>query len=173
MDEIFGKDNFRNQIAWCYVGGRVPKTAYGRRHDVILFYSKSQDTPFYWQEVMKPLNEDQQSRYKYQDEKGKYRLMGRYLKDSPIKGARDIDPKWEKSHPELTFRYYMKEGTLCLDYWNDINQLNQVAKDRTGYPTQKPTELAERIIKASSKEGDIVCDFFCGSGTTAEVAEKW
>ena len=172
MDEIFGKDNFRNQIAWCYVGGRVPKTAYGRRHDVILFYSKSQDTPFYWQEVMKPLNEDQQSRYKYQDEKGKYRLMGRYLKDSPIKGARDIDPKWEKSHPDLTFRYYMKEGTLCLDYWNDINQLNQVAKDRTGYPTQKPTELAERIIKASSKEGDIVCDFFCGSGTTAEVAEK-
>ncbi len=172
MDEIFGKDNFRNQIAWCYVGGRVPKTAYGRRHDVILFYSKSQETPFYWQEVMKPLNEAQQSRYKYQDEKGKYRLMGRYLKDSPIKGSRDIDPKWEKSHPDLTFRYYMKEGTLCLDYWNDINQLNQVAKDRTGYPTQKPVELAERIIKASTKEGDIVCDFFCGSGTTAEVAEK-
>ena len=172
LDEIFGNQNFKNQISWCYIGGRVPKTAYGRRHDVILFYSKSSATPFNWQAVMKPLNEEQQSRYKYEDEKGKYRLMGRYLKDSPIKGARDIDPKWEEKNPELTFRYYMKDGTLCLDYWTDINQLNQVAKDRTGYPTQKPKELAERIIKASSNEGDIVCDFFAGSGTTAAVAEK-
>jgi DNA modification methylase len=66
----------------------------------------------------------------------------------------------------------MKDGTLCLDYWDDIPQLNQVAKDRTSYPTQKPSELADRIINASSNEGDIVADFFCGSGTTAAVAEK-
>jgi len=66
----------------------------------------------------------------------------------------------------------MKEGTLCLDYWNDIFQLNQVDKTRTGYPTQKPEELSERIIKASSNPGDIVADFFCGSGTTLAAAEK-
>jgi site-specific DNA-methyltransferase (adenine-specific)/adenine-specific DNA-methyltransferase len=98
--------------------------------------------------------------------------MGRLLKDSPVKGARDVAPEWEIKHPELTCRYYMKDGTLCLDYWDDIPQLNQVAKDRTGYPTQKPAELAERIIKASSNKGDLIADFFCGSGTTAAVAEK-
>ena len=121
---------------------------------------------------MKPLNEEQKARYKYEDENGPYRLIGRFLKDSPIKGARDVSPEWEEKHPELVVRYYMKEGTLCLDYWDDIPQLNQVAKDRTGYPTQKPRELAERIIEASSNEGDLVADFFCGSGTTARRCRK-
>ncbi len=121
---------------------------------------------------MKPLDDEQKARYKYEDEHGRYRLIGRFLKDSPIKGARDVSPEWEETHPELVMRYYMKDGTLCLDYWDDIPQLNQVAKDRTGYPTQKPSKLIERIIKASSNEGDIVADFFCGAGTSAAVAEK-
>ncbi len=121
---------------------------------------------------MKPLNDEQKARYKYQDEIGPCRLIGRFLKDSPIKGARDVSPEWEETNPELVMRYYMKDGTLCLDYWDDIPQLNQIAKERTGYPTQKPGELAERIIRASSNEGDLVADFFCGSGTTAAVAEK-
>ena len=178
LDEVFGKGGendkagFRNEISWCYTGGRVPKVAYGRRHDTIYFYTKSSDWLYNWQAVMKPLDDEQKARYKYEDENGSYRLIGRFLKDSPIKGARDVSPEWEKSHPELVMRYYMKEGTLCLDYWDDIPQLNQVASDRTGYPTQKPKEIIERIIKASSNEGDLVADFFCGSGTTAAVAEK-
>lgn len=178
LDEVFGKggDNdkagFRNEISWCYTGGRIPKVAYGRRHDTIYFYTKSAKWTYNYQAVMKPLNEEQKARYKYEDENGRYRLIGRFLKDSPIKGARDVAPEWEEKHPELVMRYYMKDGTLCLDYWDDIPQLNQVAKDRTGYPTQKPSELAERIIKASSNEGDLVADFFSGSGTTAAVAEK-
>jgi DNA modification methylase len=178
LDEVFGRggDNdkagFRNEISWCYTGGRVPKVAYGRRHDTIYFYTKSANWIYDYEAIMKSLNEEQKARYKYKDENGPYRLMGRFLKDSPIKGARDVAPEWETKHPEWTFRYYMKDGTLCLDYWDDIPQLNQVAKDRTGYPTQKPAELAERIIKASSNEGDLVADFFCGSGTTAAVAEK-
>ena len=177
MDEIFGrggnnnKAGFRNEIAWCYTGGRVPKVAYGRRHDTIYFYTKGEDWFYNWKAVMKPLNDEQKSRYKYEDENGRYRLIGRYLKDSPIKGARDVSPEWERKHPELVMRYYMKEGTLCLDYWNDIPQLNQVSKERTGYPTQKPNELLERIIQASSKEGSLVADFFCGSGTALAVAE--
>jgi hypothetical protein len=93
------------------------------------------------------------------------------LKDSPIRAARDVSPEWEKTNPELVYRYYMKEGTLCLDYW-DIPQINQVAAERTGFPTQKPEELVERIIQASSNEGDLVADFFCGSGTTGAVAER-
>lgn len=98
--------------------------------------------------------------------------MGRCLKGSPISAARDVSPEWEQSHPDLVYRYYMKEGTLCLDYWTDIYQLNQVSKDRTGYPTQKPEELLERIILASSNPGSIVLDCFMGSGTTQAVAMK-
>lgn len=178
LDEVFGNggDNdrpgFRNEIAWCYTGGRVPKVAYGRRHDTIYYYTKSANWTYNYAAIMAPLDEEQKARYKYEDENGKYRLIGRFLKDSPIKGARDVSPEWEKNHPEFVMRYYMKDGTLCLDYWTDIFQLNQVAADRTGYPTQKPVELIERIIKASSNEGDLVADFFCGSGTTAAVAEK-
>jgi len=178
LDEVFGRggDNdkagFRNEISWCYTGGRVPKVAYVRRHDTIYFYTKSANWIYNYEAIMKSLDEEQKARYKYKDENGPYRLMGRFLKGSPIKGARDVAPEWETKHPELTFRYYMKDGTLCLDYWDDIPQLNQVARDRTGYPTQKPAELAERMIKASSNEGDLVADFFGGSGTTAAVAEK-
>ena len=128
LDDVFGKggDNdkagFRNEISWCYTGGRIPKVAYGRRHDTIYFYTKSNDWIYNYQAVMKPLNDKQKARYKYEDENGRYRLIGRFIKDSPIKGARDVPPEWEKTHPELVMRYYMKDGTLCLDYWNDIPQ---------------------------------------------------
>jgi len=172
LDEIFGKNNFQNEISWCYTGGRVPKVAYGRRHDIIFFYSKSEKWTFNWEEIMNPLSPEQKEKYPYEDEAGRYRLMGRCLKGSPIKAARDVSREWEEKHPELVYRYYMKDGTLCLDYWTDIYPLNQVAKERTGYPTQKPDALAERIIKASSNKDDIVADFFCGSGTTLAVAEK-
>src|SRR5262249_52771780 len=137
LDEVFGRENMQNEIAWCYVGGRVPKVAYGRRHDTILFYSRSDRWTYNWEAVMKPLTEEQEARYPYEDENGKYRLMGRFLKGSPIQGHRDVSPEWEKSNPDLVFRYYMKEGTLCLDYWTDIPQLNQVSTERVGYPTQK------------------------------------
>ena len=178
LDEVFGpgghndKAGFRNEISWCYTGGRVPKVAYGRRHDTIILLHQISKWTYNWQAVMKPLNDHQKARYKYEDEIGRYRLIGRFLKGTPIKGARDVSPEWEVTHPDLVMRYYMKGGTLCLDYWDDIPQLNQVAADRTGYPTQKPGELLERIIRASSNEGGLVADFFCGSGTTLAVAEK-
>ena len=172
MDEIFGRNQFINIISWCYTGGRVPKNAFGRRHDSILFYSKSNNWLFNWKDIISPLNEEQKNRYRYEDENGKYRLMGRCLKGSPISAARDVSEDWEKSHPELVYRYYMKEGTLCLDYWTDIFPLNQVSKDRTGYPTQKPEELLERIILASSNSGSLVLDCFMGSGTAQAVAMK-
>ncbi len=172
LDEVFGRENMQNEIAWCYVGGRVPKVAYGRRHDTIYFYTRSDNWTYNFEAIMKPLNAEQEARYRHEDDKGKYRLIGRFLKGSPIQGNRDVSPEWERSNPELVSRYHMKDGTLCLDYWNDIPQLNQVASERTGYPTQKPSELLERIIKASTNEGDLVADFFVGSGTTAAVAEK-
>ncbi len=171
LEDVFGSDRMVNEIIWCYVGGRIPKVAFGRRHDTIFLFTKSTTWTFNWQDVMEPLSPKQEDRYKYEDERGRYRLMGRCIKGSPIRAARDIAPEWEKTHPELVYRYYMKEGTLCLDYW-DIPAVNQVAAERTGFPTQKPEELLERIIKASSNEGDLVADFFCGSGTTGAVAER-
>ena len=120
LDDVFGKggDNdkagFRNEISWCYTGGRIPKVAYGRRHDTIYFYTKSNDWIYNYQAVMKPLNDKQKARYKYEDENGRYRLIGRFIKDSPIKGARDVPPEWEKTHPELVMRYYMKDGTFVF-----------------------------------------------------------
>jgi DNA modification methylase len=171
LDDVFGPERMLNEIIWCYVGGRVPKAAFGRRHDTIFYYSKSENWTFNWQEVIEPLSPEQEERYKYQDERGRYRLMGRCLKGSPIRAARDVSPEWEKTNPELVYRYYMKEGTLCLDYW-DIPAINQVSAERTGFPTQKPEELLERVLLASSNEGDLVADFFCGSGTTGAVAER-
>jgi DNA modification methylase len=171
LDDVFGPERMLNEIIWCYVGGRVPKVAFGRRHDTIFYYSKSENWTFNWQEVIEPLSPEQEERYKYQDERGRYRLMGRCLKGSPIRAARDVSPEWEKTNPELVYRYYMKEGTLCLDYW-DIPAINQVSAERTGFPTQKPEELLERVLLASSNEGDLVADFFCGSGTTGAVAER-
>ena len=171
LEDVFGNFYMLNEIIWCYIGGRVPKIAFGRRHDSIFLFSKSDKWKFNWQNVMEPLSTKQEARYRYKDEHGPYRLMGRCLKGSPIRASRDISPEWEKTHPELVYRYYMKEGTLCLDYWN-IPVINQVAAERTGFPTQKPEELLERMILASSDKGDLVADFFCGSGTTGAVAEK-
>ena len=76
-----------------------------------------------------------------------------------------------KTYPELVQRYYMKEGKSQVDFWN-ISPINQVSPERIGYPTQKPQEVIERIIKASSNEGDVVADFFMGGGTACAVAQK-
>ncbi len=173
MDIIWGKKNFRNEIVWCYeIGGRISRKNYGRRHDTLLFYTKnSEKYVFNWENILEPWDEKGISKFRYEDETGKYRLMGRFLKGSPIKGHRDISPEWEKTHPNLVYRHYMKEGKMCVDYWN-ISPINQVSKERLGYPTQKPETLLERIIKASSNKEDIVLDPFCGCGTTIAVAQQ-
>lgn len=121
---------------------------------------------------MESYSENTKGKYRYIDENGQhYRLMGRGLSNSPIKSKRDVNIEWETTHPELVYRHYLKEGVLPVDYWN-IPIINQSAKERLGYPTQKPEDLLEKIILASSNENDIVMDFFAGSGTTLAVAEK-
>ncbi len=171
MDKVLGYQNFINEVVWCYeIGGRVSKRAYGRRHDVILYYAKSTDYVFNWDQVLSDWDEKGKAKFKYEDGKGRYRLIGRFLKDSPIKGHRDVSPEWEKTHPELVQRYYMKEGKAQVDFWN-VSPINQVSPERIGYPTQKPEDLLERVVKASSPENGVVADFFCGGGTTAAVAQ--
>lgn len=171
MDEIFGRDSFQNEIAWCYREALNSKKRWNRKHDTILFYTKSSEFTFNYENVLEPHAESTLKKYKYEDEKGPYRLMGRGLKNSPIRSARDVSPDWEEKHPELTYRHYLPPGKLPVDYWN-IDIVNQAAHERTGYATQKPEALLDRIILASTNPGDIVADFFCGSGTTSVVAAK-
>jgi site-specific DNA-methyltransferase (adenine-specific) len=174
LDAVFcgqGGD-YVNEIAWCYsIGGRISKRAYGRRHDVLLFYVKGDNHTFNWDKILDEWSETGKAKFRYEDENGRYRLMGRFIKDSPIKGHRDVNPEWEKTHPELVYRHYLKEGKMQVDWWN-IPPINQASKERLGYPTQKPEALLERVIEASSSEGDTVLDAYCGCGTTIAVAER-
>ena len=150
MDAVFGKSNFRNEIVWHYQAGTSPKTAFGRKHDTILIYGKKGKPRFNRQS--KPVKNP--DRYKYTDEDGrKYDVNGQGK------------------------RYYLDEGQTCDDVWTyaqepQFQQLNSRAKERTGYPTQKPLALLDRIIKASSNKGDVVFDPFCGCATTLVAADR-
>jgi DNA modification methylase len=174
LDGVFVPNggDFRNEIVWFYdIGGRISKTNYGRRHDDLLFYTKSDKYTFNWDKILSPFSESGKAKFRYEDEKGKYRLMGRFLTGSPIKGHRDVSEEWERTHPELVYRHYLKEGRMAVDCW-EIPVINQASKERLGYPTQKPEALLERIITASSNEGDTVLDAYCGCGTTIAVAQS-
>jgi adenine specific DNA methylase Mod len=203
MDDIFGNDNFRNEIIWkrsqniSSIGN-----VYKRSHDVILFYSKTIDTPL--SKVYKEQEESYLSQYKYKDDKGVYRhapllVSGRR---NGVTGSvwRGINPNecgrngmhwitkienleqldaegriyWPERGGQPMLKYYLdpEKGVLVSDYWDDINLISPTSNESVNYATQKPISLLERIIKASSNEGDLVCDFFGGSGTTAAVAER-
>lgn len=157
LDDIFGKENFRNEIVWKYTGSLQPKFDFARKHDIIFRYSKSNNVVFNPQFVN--YSEKTIARFDNVDENGRYKLTYR---DGKV------------------YKTYMKEGKPIEDVWfdqinNDVLDIPIVmknAKENVDYTTQKPEKLLERIIKASSNEGDLVCDFFGGSGTTAAVAER-
>jgi DNA modification methylase len=174
LDKIFGKNNFRNEIIWCYKTRPQSKKYFGRKHDSIFFYSKTEKYTFHWESVVRSLSDVTIGKYKLMDENGRlYRLEGRGLKESPVRSAKDIDQKWEKTNPELVIRDYLDEkiGVALEDWWN-IDTISQNSKELIGYPTQKPFALLERIIKCASNEGDLVLDPFMGGGTTIAAADK-
>jgi DNA modification methylase len=174
LDEVFGYENLKNEIVWCYRGMAVSENHFVRRHDNIFFYTKSASHNFYWERVAEGLEESTIRKYKYQDKDGrKFRLHGRNIKGSPIQNHTDIDIVWLERNPELCRVDYLdeKKGTKPRD-WFVMDYINVMSSERVNYPTQKPEALLERFIKASSNPGDIVLDCFCGSGTTAAVAEK-
>ena len=145
MDAIFGKKNFRNEIVWCYRGGGTPKKDFGRRHDIILRYSKSDEYNFSPDLVRIP-----------------YQAEGIDRTDDAMWGKHKGTDKVYKPNPL---------GKVPEDWWV-MNILNANDPERLGYPTQKPQALLERIIKASSHESDTVLDPFCGCGTSLAVAQK-
>jgi adenine-specific DNA-methyltransferase len=173
MDEVFGESCFVNNVVWCYKTRQFSKRYWNRKHDDLLMYSKTANGHiFNWEKVLENYSGNTIKKYKYRDENGQpYRLSGRGIAESPIRSQKDVDPQWEITNPEWVVREYLGEGYAPFDYWQ-IDIVNQAAIERTFYPTQKPEQLLERVIKASTNPDDLVLDFFGGSGTTAAVSEK-
>lgn len=136
MDEIFGYNNFLNDIIWSYDWGGRNKNKWSSKHDNILFYSVTNNFKFNNEEIRIPYKTD-------------------------IKGRKN----------PLVSREKYDKGKIPTDVW-DIPILHSNSKERVGYDTQKPKQLLERIIRASSNPNDIVADFFCGSGTSLVVAKE-
>ena len=160
LDEVFGEENFRNEIVWCYSTMQTTKSKFSNKHDNIFIYQKSEHSLF--NVVYEEYPEEYKKRFQYQDEKGKFMIRSKT-------GQGDLSLEDEKKNPNNTYRQYIQQGSLPKDWWL-IDMLNSNSTERIDYPTQKPEALLERIIKASSDEGMIVADFFAGSGTTAKVA---
>ena len=154
MDGIFGRKNFINEIVWTYKYGGRGKKSFGKKHDTILFYQKSSKGFFNLDAVRIP------------HEKKSLKLNFRHTDEN---GRRYRTGTWKNGKE---YRYYADEGRTLDDTWVDINSLHQADAERVGYPTQKPIALYERIIKASSKPGDVVLDPFCGCATTPIAAER-
>ena len=146
LDCIFGESNFQNEIVWCYNTQGKPKKGFAKKHDQILYYVKD-NREYVFNKITITPNDIKRYNKIEVDTKRKYQIDG--------KG----------------YKYYLDEGRYCPDYW-DIPALISLSKERTGYPTQKPVALLERIIKASSNKNDIVLDPFCGCATTCVAAEK-
>ena len=161
LDEIFGKGNFINEIIWYFSQGGKGQKYFARKHNTIFLYGKTSNPLFNEDAVRLPFTPHKQ------DESGK-NYGGRMGID---KDGREYVEKWGTGKRKL-YRYYLDEGKTPEDVWFDIQSIQSGATERVDYPTQKPEALLERIIKASSTEGGIVADLFCGSGTTGAVAEK-
>lgn len=179
LDEIFGKENFRNEIIWkrgTVKGAKAVGNQFARNHDMILYYSKGNDYVYHTQYL--PYSEEYiKQRYTKNDNDGRGpytdQAIGTRSEESLVEMAKD-NRIFITSTGKRRVKYYLSEakGIAMDDSWNDISEVNSMAKENVGYATQKPEALLERIIKSSSNEGDLVCDFFGDSGTTAAVAEK-
>lgn len=174
MDEIFGEGNFINEIVWhygTYVGNT--KNNFPRKHDTILVYGRSMgQRVFFPQRDGKPENDANYKRWENYFNENNEITGTKYPKDdSKFDGYVKRFIKENGRKPKKGDVLLKVDGKLVDSVW-DIQSVNPMAKEKNGYPTQKPEELLERIILSSSKEGDIVLDCFGGSGTTAAVAER-
>ena len=179
LDDIFEKDNFRNEIIWkrgTVKGAKAVGNQYARNHDMILYYSRSNDYVYHTQYL--PYTEEYiKQRYTKDDNDGRGPYTDQAIGTRSEESLKELEKDnriFVTSNGKRRVKYYLSEakGIALDDSWNDISEVNSMAKENVGYATQKPEPLLERIIKASSNEGNLVCDFFGGSGTTAAVAER-
>ena len=152
MEKIFGYNNFRNEIVWCYTGASSPnQKQFPRKHDTIYWFSKSNKWTFNEDDVRIAYSTSTLQRIEAGESGGK-------SKESIFHGKR-------------TARATNPKGKIVEDWW-DIPVVGSTAKERLGYPTQKPVALLERIVRASSNKNDIILDPFCGCGTTLVASQR-
>ena len=165
LDEIFGKANFRNELIWHYPGREMHiNMKFNCKHDSIFFYSKSEGSRISMESVAVPY--DKQERLKN---------LRRKLHVDPDGREWVWETRGQAAGQKPYKRYVddiISQGKPLSDVWSDLQFLRGNHPERVDYPTQKPEQLVKRIIKASSTDGGLVADFFCGSGTTLAVAEK-
>ena len=152
-DEIFGEDMFLNEIVWSYESGGRAKKYFSRKHDTILLYARSKDYHFDLRRVPLARAEHRKNHMR-----------------------RCVDENG-RSYSQITtggkvYRYYDDAPVYPGDVWSDISHLQQKDPERTGYPTQKPLKLLERLLLPVVREGDMVADLCCGSGTAMEAAQS-
>lgn len=196
LDEVFSRECWVNEIVWKRSDAHSDGNAYGKVHDTIFLYRRGERST--WNQQYVPYTDEfikTQYRYVEQDTGRRYRSAD--LSASGLSGGRSvyewngITRAWRctietmrKYEAEgrldytgkglVRYKYYLDEmpGLQVQSIWADVNKIHHLATERLDYPTQKPEELLRRIIATSTNEGDLVADFFCGSGTTAAVAEK-
>ena len=194
LDTIFGANNFRNEIVWKRTSAHNDPGRYGANIDTILFYTRS-DT-WTWNEIYRPHGEEYIARFRHQDPDGRlwsddnltakglsgggyeYEYKGvKSLWRCPLETMQRLDAEGKLHFTRaggIRLKRYLDEnqGIILQALWDDIPPINSQARERLGYATQKPEALLERIIQASSNEGDIVLDPFCGCGTAIVAAQR-
>lgn len=195
MDEIFGEDNFRNEIIWKRSTAHNDSTGFANLHDCIFYYTKSSE--LYFDIPLVPYSQEYIDRYYNKVDENGRKYLDRDLSAKGLKGSgysyswKGKDGYWRCPYTTMErlekenrlyyttngtprYKQYLDEmeGVPAQDLWTDIFAVNSQAEERVDYATQKPEALLERIIKASSNEGMFVADFFGGSGVTAAVANK-
>jgi site-specific DNA-methyltransferase (adenine-specific) len=197
LDKIFGPKNFRNEIVWQRFTFHADAHRFGRVHDILLFYTKTDD--YVWNTQFTSFKESYiKSHFTYEDEKGKYTLSDpvargqgppRCFNGKLLEPSAGTHWRWSQENIDRL----IKEGTIVFtktgrprvkryleearghaihSVWIDVPLINSMSKERLGFQTQKPMKLLERIIIASSNEGGLVLDPFCGCGTTILAANK-
>ena len=195
LDAIFGPTSFRNEVVWKRTSTHSDAKRLGRVHDVVLYYAKSQSVT--WNTVYRQLDESYvRAKYRYQDKDGrKWRADnltatglagGGYTYEwngvtriwrCPIETMKRLESEnriYYTRNGVASYKRYLDEskGQPLNDVWTDVFPINSQAKERLGYPTQKPEALLERIIMMSTNEGEVVLDPFCGCGTAIAAAHK-
>lgn len=152
LDRLFGRDRFVNELVWCYAVGGKSRRGFGRKHDTILWYARTADWAFYPDAVRVP------------------RRGGSHMRVVDD-GGQPVQEKTDRRTGRV-YRYPVAAGKVPEDWWTDVETLNHSDRERTGWPSQKPERLVERILRAVTAPGDRVADWFSGSATTAAVAQR-
>jgi len=152
LDGLFGRERFVNEIVWCYAVGGKSRRGFGRKHDTILWYARGDDWAFYPDAVRVP------------------RRGGSHMR-VVLENGEPVQEKTDRRTGRV-YRYPVAAGKIPEDWWTDIETLNHSDRERTGWPSQKPERLLERLLRAVTVPGNRVADWFAGSGTTAAVAQR-